>query len=360
MTFRINANRRKKAMVFTVGERAARIMTSRINAKRRKKAMVFTLLIVYMVWIGLSYNVSNFVVRELQQSSNVSRLHLQLLPRLTYVEKRTNEILNFYRHTLGCEITNASNVDVLAQILTSVDSQYDSRQNVTLNITGDVILALRYPEYERKPPEFIKPSHRGLFVNNSVYKAIIGRRNSSYYLNGLIELFAGGRSAKSEGKHLDCGQKTDMAHFKASFPDAPPWKGDINRNITTIDLTIGSPLLVPDGYAFQHFLDGVLPKLAQLTPFLHHPNVHFAMFTPRDAIIYEILEQIGIGPERIRSKLTPTNTEYQLNTCISPPTHPSLMRQGRKLMGVSEVLRTSMQSAYVVLITRSDSISTVS
>ena len=230
-----------------------------------------------------------------------------------------------------------------------------------MTLTDDVILTLRYPEYERKLPEFINETHQEMFTENPQYCKLIGRRNTSYFLNGVIEFYRGGKTAIPwQNSEYECGQRTNASHFKGSFHERgvpivrrrTTAAAARDANVSTIDLTIVSPLLVPDSMAFQHFLDGVLPKLAQLTPFLRHPNLHFIMFKPRDPIIYELMHAIGIEQRRITYISTPVNTEYQLNTCVTPPTHPRLMRQSRRLLGVAETLQTNMTSAYVVLLTR--------
>ena len=207
----------------------------------------------------------------------------------SYVQHRMREILRFYRHTLGCEITRSSNVEVLAKLLTSVDSGRYKKEDVSLNFAGDVFLSLRYPEYVQKLPNFINVTDGYLFAKNLEYMKYIGRRNSSYFLHGFINFFRGGISSPL----YDCGQNTNLTHFTSSANNLSQWKGDVNMNLTTINLTIVSPLLVPEGNTFQHFLDGVLPKLAQLSPFLRHPNVHFTMFEPGHAIIH--VHEFGRG-----------------------------------------------------------------
>ena len=121
------------------------------------------------------------------------------------------------------------------------------------------------------------------------------------------------------------------------------------------NLSITVPLLVPESSAFQHFIDGVLPKLVQISPLLTQNNVNFVLYKPRDSIIYDILHKLGIARSRIiflEGGVFSANTNVQLNTCITPPTHPVHMKIARELLGVKENCAISKRNHCVILLTR--------
>ena len=54
------------------------------------------------------------------------------------------------------------------------------------------------------------------------------------------------------------------------------------------------PLIIPDGWSFQHFTDGTLPKLVLALPWIRKNNVPILLERPRDSIIMEMLARLDV------------------------------------------------------------------
>jgi len=126
--------------------------------------------------------------------------------------------------------------------------------------------------------------------------------------------------------------------------------------------TVLCPLLVPDGHTFQHFMDGVLPKIVQLLHTLVKHDVMYDMtyilYRPRDPIIYEILQKLGIGHKCMfiapsaDFKLT---TQRMVDACVTPAVHPELLQRARMMLTTSFTnldTEVSHQQRYVILLSR--------
>lgn len=97
--------------------------------------------------------------------------------------------------------------------------------------------------------------------------------------------------------------------------------------------------MVPDGRTFQHFVDGVLPKLVQLltaAPRLAAAVDSFVVYRPRDAVVFEMLGRVGVGRDRL-TLVSPGDQQVLgarrlVDTCRTPPVHPRLARRAARLL----------------------------
>ena len=116
-------------------------------------------------------------------------------------------------------------------------------------------------------------------------------------------------------------------------------------------------LLAPLGNAFQEFLSGTLPKIAQVYDILAtHPDVRILIHKPRDDIIYGILESLNLSGDRFIFNEQGSNTQYVVETlingCNTPPLHPFLWQQMRHMIGVNDQLTVPVNQSLVILIRR--------
>jgi len=193
----------------------------------------------------------------------------------------------------------------------------------------DLDLSIEYPNYVPSLPRFVNGDDRLVFMNdasNSVHFAtpahqLIGRVRVVW--NGVVR-----------PRH-ECSWKTSNDEFERQGADGGP-----STTTTFVNKTL-CPLLVPDGQTFQHFVDGVLPKLIQLlteASRLAAAVDQFVVYRPRDAIVYELLERVGIGRDRLLvvpvdwSRLI--EASCVVDTCVTPSLHPTLWRRASQMLRI--------------------------
>lgn len=194
------------------------------------------------------------------------------------------------------------------------------------NNNGSTIV-LKYPKFEvPKPPIFINKTDQLLFYNNDKNLNYLNSFQSQNWLNhtrGEIHFIYNG----STHEKYDCGWFPSLSKYY-SVP-----KGISRKAMLHITDKIISPLFVPSSFAFQEFLNGVLPKIVQIWPFILSGKVNLLLFSPRDSIIYELLQRIGVPKKQIifqRIIKQLTHVSYQVNTCITPPLHPVLWIKNKR------------------------------
>ncbi len=195
---------------------------------------------------------------------------------------------------------------------------------------------LKYEEFQISEPFFLTRHERNTFKIDEDNLDFLALPNPER-LVGLIQGIPGGVAAGD----MDCGWGSDLVNFQSKPGDRrqPPQEQAV------------VPLFVPEGETFQHFLDGVLPKIIQAYDVIKLPGVKVAMNLPRDPIVHEMLARMNITCD----KLVFTNyitSRVQINTCIAPPLHPTLWNRARRMLGAPERLPVPMRRARVVLLTR--------
>lgn len=242
----------------------------------------------------------------------VVRLVLELTERVQYGTTRrrgasaSRAMFAVTRHqTSGIE--SASRLHELDANLASVDIHID------------------YPVHVPLLPQFIDDNDSRVFigdVDNRVYFDV----PPASQLTGRVRVVRNGVIRPGH----ECSWKTSDEEFGRS--------ADGERSTTYVNKTL-CPLLVPDGHTFQHFVDGVLPKLVQLlteAPRLASAVDMFVIYRPRDFIIYELLRRVGVSRDRLmlvsRERLQVLETWRLVDTCVTPSLHPRLWRQTLQLL----------------------------
>ena len=215
---------------------------------------------------------------------------------------------------------------------------FDKRLQVLLQPWTD--RRISYDKFLMDEPHFSSQQDDILFRLNNEHADIMSERQQKELL-GHIQVIRNGTVHRS----YDCGWNMDVSLF-SSTP-----KGRIRRRFKLM-----LPLLVPQSNSFQHFLDGVVPKLVQASALLGIPNITVMIYRPWDPIINEIIKRFGISDDMVHFYDNGYYAaDYLVNTCITPPLHPGLWQEARKTLGASEQLPVPLRDAHVILLTRSKS-----
>ena len=190
-----------------------------------------------------------------------------------------------------------------------------------------VDLHIDYQTYAPFLPRFVNVDDRRAFigdVDNRVY--LTAPPANASQLVGRVRVIWNGVIRPGH----ECSWKTSDEEFSRL--------GDGGRSATYVNQTL-CPLLVPDGHTFQHFVDGVLPKLVQLlteAPRLATAVDRFVVYRPRDAVIYELLERLGITRQRLmlvtRETWQVLEVRRLVDTCVTPSVHPRLWHRASQLL----------------------------
>lgn len=140
-----------------------------------------------------------------------------------------------------------------------------------------------------------------------------------YVKNGIIKI-----------KQFDCGFRADYKHFEMKN----------NDYVYYVPSTV-IYLQVPQSFSFQHFCDGLLPKLVQIESLLGRDDVKYFMeFRNYHKIVPYLLRKIGIKGEQILS-YTSISRHFQyikadelIIPCNTPPLHPVLWRRMQYILKV--------------------------
>ena len=199
-------------------------------------------------------------------------------------------------------------------------------------------IVLTYPSFVIHEPHFLSEDDRNIFLKNPRNRANLAPRPQEK-LRGVIRMFDNGSALAS----YDCGWNSDIRQYgNRIFDVGAPFE-------------IICPIMVPGGDSFQHFLDGVLPKIVQVLPFLRLSHVKLMLPQARDPIIKEMLLRMNIPQDQLvehRAGFVAVNRE--LNTCITPPLHPLLWQAARALLtpDLSHVPEGHVNETDVLLLTR--------
>ena len=196
---------------------------------------------------------------------------------------------------------------------------------------------IEYEPFTIPPPFFIDDTDEKQFNTVEMNQEYLRPQNRTH-LRGIVETVPNGIASYS----VDCGWASQLNEFRQMVE----WRSP------QADVVV--PLLVPDGYTFQHFIDGVLPKIIQAYDIIMLPGVKVAIDIPRDQIVYEMLAKLNITCDKIIFT-TYIVSEVQINTCIAPPIHPGIWQDFRRKLGAKEHLHVRMRKAKVVLVTRAGS-----
>jgi len=213
----------------------------------------------------------------------------------------------------------------------------------------DFRVELVYPTFTPLLPHFIDDFDRSFFVDDPTNRRYLSPPPIRE-LTGKVKVVRDG--VIRVGGH-ECSWLTTDNEFMSNDTE--------ERRHERLDTssTALCPLLVPDGQTFQHFIDGVLPKIVQLHGVVGgslaavnrmkhcddlkvtYNNLEYLMYRPRDHVIYEILEMLGISRRQMRFVTPPDYEKLRENvirsarlidTCVTPAVHPTLWRRARHLL----------------------------
>ena len=192
---------------------------------------------------------------------------------------------------------------------------------------------IHYQNFNITEPNFLSDEDRKQFLALSENVECLGPQPPEK-LVGIIQVIPNGIA----NMDIDCGWPSKLEEF---------YSQDVKA---TVDILI--PLLIPDSAAFQHFLDGTMPKIVQSYNLITAPNVNLLIFPPRDNIIFEMLHKLNISTDKVVYYTDTIGAKLQINSCITPPIHPMLWRKSRSMLGAPGRLPVSVSQSNVVLLTR--------
>ena len=202
---------------------------------------------------------------------------------------------------------------------------------------GTVVLqtyVVRYASYSLPEPMFTNEDDMAVFLRDGSNARAIGHPPKEQ-LTGVVKYISEGLASH----HFDCGWNSDLKQFgmRTMMPARD------HRHCLC-------PLLVPEGGTFQHFIDGVLPKLMQVYELVTTADIVLLLHPPKDRIVAQMLSKLGFDSNSTLLYYGGyVKSTHQINTCRTPPAHPSLWRKARSLLGVSE---THDNPSLVILLTR--------
>ena len=223
---------------------------------------------------------------------------------------------------------------VMSAVTTDLASQLRDVQPRPEELDIDLFavdLKVDYPVYVPSLPRFVSVDDRRSFIgdsDNRVYLAVPPAGAPPF--TGRVRVVSNGVIWRNH----ECSWKTSDDEFNRLDDDG--------RSAIYVNRTV-CPLLVPDGHTFQHFVDGVLPKLVQLlteAPRLAAAVDTFVVYRPRDAVISEMLNRVGVTRQRLMLVAPPTSGESSpllearrlVDTCVTPSVHPRLWRRASHLL----------------------------
>ena len=195
---------------------------------------------------------------------------------------------------------------------------------------------INYSSFRIKEPNFIDGNDRKMFLLDGHNQDYL-RQPSSSLLTGAIEVIPNG----TMNGDIDCGWRTDLSQFLT-----PP--KHVRGHYSVL-----CPLLVPHSEKFQHFVDGVLPKLEQMRSILPFQGVTYLLHRPQDQNIHTILKHINISIAVYDGN--DITSDYLVNSCITPPIHPLLFSGVRDMLTDGSESGDKISGGLVILLTRAHS-----
>ena len=250
----------------------------------------------------------------------------------TRSDPNQNELRSYSSRVTNCKLLEKNND-------TNVHKIGKFKDNVDRSQAGNQVI--HYPNFYIEEPRFISNKSKTIFLKSKINDIIGYRENDT--LRGEIVIMKNGTFDVSN----DCGYKSDRQNLIPSMD---------RTNIDWFPMLM--PMVVPGGNTFQHFLDGVLPKLMQSLHILQNPNVKILMRRPRDKILFEFFSALKISSDRlvfVSENTRRIGADTLIFTCNTPPIHPLLWQRGRAALGGSEVRRVPVEEAFIILVTRAGS-----
>ena len=217
------------------------------------------------------------------------------------------------------------NISIAAHLQAPVYNDIDDVPELTF---------INYEPFELNLPNFIDENDKRIFQHDSRNIEMLSSTGSK---TGVIKIVRNGFFSMP----YECGYyQSKYEHTKKGVPARHHYR-------------VLMPLIVPDGWSFQHFLDGTVPKLIQARRLLAIDEVIILLEYARDEIIWDILKTLGVPRDRVvLYQGGGYSADYLILDCVTPPTHPSLWHAARLSLGASEHLKIPAENANIILLTR--------
>lgn len=232
-------------------------------------------------------------------------------------------------------------VRLIQRVLLPVSSRNLSA--VVSDLIKETQADLVYQNFSHKLPRFLSKRHEELFLMNLKNRKSLFEEPTVRQLIGRIEIIPDGIVHGT----YDCGWTMNTSILSKRVPIVGSKKYKIIL-----------PLLVAQSSAFQHFVDGVFPKIVQSYGLIQRFKIPILLHRPRDKIISEMLERIGIPEKQIQYYGGGfVRSDIIINACITPPLHPALWKKMQSLLlnATSSAKLHLPEKKLIALITREDS-----
>lgn len=164
------------------------------------------------------------------------------------------------------------------------------------------------------------------------------------YLSGDLDIIENG----IVNKQYDCGWPANHQTSLDEPSNQQPY-GHFKGSLAFVN--------VPQGFSFQHFLDGVLPKLVQLHEVItNYTDVYYAFdFSFVDDLPRQLCERLGIPSNRIidYQSLPWINGYVKADklvlACRVPPLHPELWMKAQELLKLPWLKESWVQKRHIIL-----------
>ena len=224
----------------------------------------------------------------------------------------------------------------------------DEQENVTLsqlqsmNLTSLITQRaydITYPAFTYTEPYFASTEDYEMFVemNDNVRElGVVPPEKLMGTVHALNNSFYNER--------YKCDWTSDLVVFTQRIQKSP-----------VVSLNYICPLVINGATTLQYFVDGVLLKLMQVYNVIVKERVYLVITKPSVGIIFEILQALGINRNLIlTSRAGYYFAKWQINTCLTPPSHPVLYRRARRILGVTSN-HTHTNASVVLLLNDADS-----
>ena len=193
---------------------------------------------------------------------------------------------------------------------------------------------IKYDSFEMKLPRFLVDEDKRIFLAERKNTRILTETGSTI---GVIRIVRNGYFELP----YECGyHQVNYDQVRVGIKGAHHYRALL-------------PLIVPEGWSFQHFMDGTLPKLIQARRLLAIPDVMVLIERIRDVILWDVLKTLGVPRKRVLLyERGGYSADYLILGCVTPPLHPRIWHAARLGLGAPEHLEVPQERAHIVLLTR--------
>mmetsp|Transcript_14724 Transcript_14724/g.41685 ORF Transcript_14724/g.41685 Transcript_14724/m.41685 type:complete len:463 (+) Transcript_14724:114-1502(+) len=202
---------------------------------------------------------------------------------------------------------------------------YLAEHGATSNFCTDVPCEKHYPEIDWSVMRFPSMEQRNLVANSKHFHqfanhvGFFAAKTDPQRLTGETVEFDNGTFIHD----IQCGYDTTHSDF-----------GPRDDMIDLFNKDRLMPLHhVPLSFIFQHFTDGVLPKIMFQLDIIRNRNITLVLDEPKDPIIVEMISRLGLQYVTVsaRARLV-VGAKEMYSGCKVPPVHPILWRRARVLL----------------------------